>query len=438
MTPESKTTTNSTTTAEKQAHDPHAGEHSMTSKIIRSSFAMALIIFAAINAYMSFASPIHFDAFNFPYRGWAWWTMNDLRKDTAVHNVATLGSSLMVSAIAGCDANYFNKSLDLTTYHKASYLEHLLRVRFGGDFQTANLSAPGQMPSDAYLMLQAMVATANRPDVVIYGIAPRDFIDSTLACPADTEPFHFLKRLVNIDDISPVVFESPLPRLDWWLQKQVYLYGYATDFQMASTQASTTALSYLAPQPYNNPPFTWWDRVRLIPNYLPAEIHPEAVMAQPTDKPAPFRDNRLEYAQRYKNPNPHTYRNQIYFLKKIAKFCKSEGIELVVVNMPITLYNVAMLPPGVYMRYLQDMREFAANNTVTFYDLADFNHYQIADFNDSVHLNAFGGKKFFDNLVDALSQDRRASSMLTLAGEVLEKHKALAEDPKLLAKHSTY
>src|SRR5215470_9651366 len=160
---------------QESSNEPH--------RRIKSCFLLALGLFVLLNALLSFYAPIQFDAFKFPYKGWDWWTINDLRRRAEVHNVALLGSSLMVSAVAGCDANFLNKNLDLANYHKCSYLDHRLRTTFGGSFDTFNLSAPGQMPSDAYLSLRAMVNCANRPDVVIYGIAPRDLIDSTLSSP---------------------------------------------------------------------------------------------------------------------------------------------------------------------------------------------------------------------------------------------------------------
>src|SRR5207253_2325947 len=134
-----------------------------------------------------------------------------------LHNGTLLCSSPVVSAISACEANYHGETFDLSSYHKASFLDHKLRTKFGGTFNTYNLSAPGQMPSDAYLMLRAMVNSANRPDVVIYGIAPRDFMDCTLQNPADTEPFRYLTRLVNIDTVSNHYFRSPWAKLDYYL-----------------------------------------------------------------------------------------------------------------------------------------------------------------------------------------------------------------------------
>src|SRR4029077_3459201 len=135
-------------------------------------------------------------------------------------------------------ANYLNQALDVTKHHNVSYLDAKLKDKFGGTFHTFNLAAPGQMPSDAYLTLKAMIATSNRPDVVIYGVGPRDFIDSTLSGPNDTEPFHYLIRIVNIDEIADASFRNLWCKLDWFFQKVIYLYTYSLDFKLALTNVT--------------------------------------------------------------------------------------------------------------------------------------------------------------------------------------------------------
>ena len=78
---------------------PRAGKH--------CRFIVAALLFIAINAGLSFGTPFDFDPYKFVYKGWAWWTMQALKSDTELHNVALLGSSLVVSAVSNCDANHY-------------------------------------------------------------------------------------------------------------------------------------------------------------------------------------------------------------------------------------------------------------------------------------------------------------------------------------------
>jgi hypothetical protein len=402
-------------------------------KKVRSLFLLSMAIFLLGNACLSFAAPFRFDPYKFSYRGWAWWIMDDLRKDPHAHNVAVLGSSIMCSAVAGCDANFLNSPLDLTNYHRVAYLDQQLKQTYGGNFNTFNLAAPGQMPSDAYLYLKAMTETANRPDVVIYGVAPRDFIDSTLQGPNDTEPFHYLSRLVNVSNVANAEFRSVWAKLDWCMQQLLFMYGYSLDMRLAAGEIAEKTINKLIPKPYAQLPFTWWHRVRMLPTYLPGDISPGAMIAAPlsADK-VTFTDNSVEYRRRYKDPDPETFRTQMHFLRKLTEYCQRERIELILVNMPITMWNAGLLDAGAYHKYLLQLRQFAWNHNVVFYDLCNFPSYTNADFHDTVHLNAFGGKKFFDNLLASLRTDFRASTMLSIAGIELEKRNAIAREHPLM------
>ena len=94
--------------------------------------------------------------------------------------------------------------------------------------------------------------------------------------------------------------------------------------------------------------------------------------------------------------------------------------------MPVTLDNLHLLKPGGYLGYLQGLREFGLFNKVTVFDLNDFNKYSKKDFHDSVHLNAFGGLKFFDDLTAAVKTDVRLKEVLAMSGEHQAKHKEIA------------
>ncbi len=423
---------------EQAAADPSAPKRRASDKLpqpehrrsgMRAATTWAMLTFCMCNFALSFYSPIEFDPYNYLYKGWTWWGFNEMRKSEHIHNVALLGSSLMVSAVAGVDANYLNKTLDLSEYHQAKYLDDNLITRFGGDFRSLNLSIPGQMPSDAYMTLKAMVATSNRPDIVVYGVAPRDFIDSTMSSAADTEAFRFLRRIVHIDDVASHVFRSPFARLEWFINRTFYISEHAADFQLLFKERTEKVVNNTVPRPNSPTPFTWWDRIKLLPTYLPGEIRPQAIMTGPISEAAARKrwiNNAPEYLERYKHPDKHVYKTQFYFLQEIAKFCKKERIELVLINMPLTSYNIHLLGPPRYMAYVGDLHVFALKNNVAFYDMCTPSNYSQQDFHDSVHLNAYGGKKFFDQLVNIISLSGRTRQAFALSGKDLERHQAVA------------
>jgi hypothetical protein len=181
--------------------------------------------------------------------------------------------------------------------------------------------------------------------------------------------------------------------------------------------------------------YTYWDRTRLLPRYKSGEIHPNAISTHPATQDEArkhFRDNTAEYIERYRRPDAQTYRTQFYFLRKLAQLCRKERIELVIVNMPITRENIAVLKPENYYSYILALRNYAeTQGMVACWDLNDFSIYNQGDYHDFVHLNAFGGAKFFDSLTDHLAAETETKEALTLAGMIFHKRQGVAQKPSL-------
>ncbi|HEY9732384.1 MAG TPA: DUF1574 family protein [Drouetiella sp.] len=386
---------------------------------VLSAFTLSLVAFAAINAGLAYTPYANVNPEISSYRGWSWWTVNDIRHATRPANVVLLGSSLMVAAIAECDANYVKHSLDLATYRGATYLDQVLHDKLGGSFNTMNLSAPGQMPSDAYLTLKASLKEGMKPDVIVYGVAPRDFIDGTMQSPSDTEAFKYLQRSVDISDCGSDFYASPFGKFDWLLQRSINLYRISLDCRLTLEQLSRKYLSHngifnLPEQEGEAGPFA----TRLRALLRPFNIEPGTFLALQTVKDnSPLIDNRRDYMDRYKNPDQKLYATQFRFLERIIRTCKERNIKLILVQMPITLDNVQILKPAHYTKYKNDLARVSADNKIALLDLCKFEQYDRSDYRDTVHLNGYGGKKFVDNLVTAISADAALKPALTATGE---------------------
>ncbi|MFN8554087.1 MAG: DUF1574 family protein [Candidatus Obscuribacterales bacterium] len=390
-----------------------------TKKRVLSAFTLSLMAFAAINAGIAYTPYAKINPDVSSYRGWSWWTVNDIRSASRPANVALLGSSLMVAAIAECDANYLKHSLDLATYRGASYLDHTLSNKLGGSFNTMNISAPGQMPSDAYLTLKAALKEGMKPSIIIYGLAPRDFIDGTMQSPSDTEAFKFLQRSVDISDCGLDYYSSPFGKFDWLLQRSVNLYRISQDCRLALEKFSRQYLTHngifnLPEQEGAAGPFA----TRLRALLRPFNIEPGTFLAlQTVNNKTSMIDNRRDYMDRYRNPDQRLYKTQFKFLERIIDVCDRENIELILVQMPITQDNVQILKPSDYAKYRADLNQFATDKKISLLDLCKFEQYDKSDYRDTVHLNGYGGKKFVDNLVSAISSDAALKGAFTATGE---------------------
>ncbi len=395
-----------------------ANKRQRTSKVL-SAFTLALVAFAAINAGIAHSPYSHANPEMTSYHSWTWWTVDDIRHATKPSNVVLLGSSLMVAAIAECDANYLKHSLDLATYRGAAYMDTVLHDKLGGTFNTMNLSAPGQMPSDAYLTLKAALKEGMKPNVIVYGLAPRDFLDGTMQSPSDTEAFKYLRRSVDIRDCGLDYYSSPFGKLDWLLQRSVNLYGISLDCRLTLERLSRQYLSHnglidLPEQEGAAGPFA----TRLRALLRPFNIEPGTFLAlQTVNDKSSMIDNRRDYMDRYRNPDQRLYETQFRFLDRIVNTCQKENVKLVLVQMPITQENVQILKPAVYSKYKADLAKVCVDKKISLLDLCKFEQYNKNDYRDTVHLNGFGGKKFVDNLVAAISTDSNLKRLVSAAGK---------------------
>jgi hypothetical protein len=396
-----------------------------------SSFLAAIVIFLLLNGVLSQMGIIHFNPFDYPSRGWTWWLIKDLKERGEKFNVALLGSSLMMSAVTGCDSEYLHRSLPANNHRTADYLEGRLNRQFNGAFKTFNLATPGQMPSDACLFLRTLLLLGQKPDCIIYGIAPRDFIDSTLAEPSETEPFNYLKRLVQTDDLVDHIYDAWPNRLNHYLERSFFFCSYSIDLQMKTWCALEKFLALILPSPPGQLPFTSWDRMKLLPDYKPTENSAYTFRdfhASSNNRSFDHwsTDNRQDYIQRYRYPNEHGFNSQCYFLKVLTESCNENKIQLILVNMPLSAANIELFTHSRYATFLRRLQYFAVTNHIAFYNFSDTKRYPDRLFRDSVHLNALGGKQLFDQLSDQLNNDSSVSHRFIISGQQLQHKQELA------------
>ena len=398
---------------------------SLDSQRALSAFICALLFFVALNLTLKIlptnqAQMSLCDRYEFPYHGWSYWSLKAIRDtDPSRSNIVWLGSSLVVAAIAECDATMANKPLDLCFYKGAKYFDGAMKERFGRDYNTFDLSTPGQIPSDAYLTLKAALDSGIKPGIVIYGIAPRDFIDQTLADPCDTEPFRYLSRLVDIQDCADDLYKTPIAKLDWTLQQTLPLYG-----QSAALNATfKTSCANVIELPLLRATAPFRQRImdtpiaKVLPDFQTFDKAPGTNFALPAKGRGPFLDNSEDYKNRYRKPDQLKYSVQMRFFERLVKLCQSNEIDVIPVNMPITSRNAVLLNDTWQKRYIDDISRICYSHNVPFLNQCDFAAYSLEDYRDTVHLNAFGAKKFIDRLVERLAKEPRTGRSIISAGD---------------------
>ncbi len=280
-----------------------------------------------------------------------------------------------------------------------------------------------------------MLSFGHHPQLIIYGTAPRDFMDSTLSDPTATEPFRYLKRFVPLPEAALDFYRVNLNPLDYWLQNVFYLYDHALDFQLAFSRRLNSVLETLLPAPVNGVPFTSSDRLKLLPKYKALEFSPGSLVNRPLVPESAKvsqrskkwqRDNTEDYIERYRRPNAESFNLQLKFLNRLFALCHEEKIELVLVNMPLSSVNINLLGRRRYENFSNIINCTCRLSSVKYIDLSNTVSFDNELFQDCAHLTGIGAKQFIDLLTERMKKDSQLSAVLDQAGKTFSEKQAIA------------
>jgi hypothetical protein len=410
---------------------------------------LAVLLFVA-TILLSTTSPLHFVRYNkltpqnvaeiaLAYKN------KQLTSAPAAPDVMILGSSLMMAAVKYCDTKYCpdatwaNDALklkvsDFQGYTHAHYLEKLLSKQLGKPIVVFNFSSAACMISDASLILQRAIEAGKAPKVVLFGIAPRDFVDNlvpdlgrtpafdTLAnwqCLPQVLPSQMANAKLAKDSLRDFVLSAIWP---FYKEKSNYRTLLADEaskyFSHPATLAEAekmeiaelpSAVVNEAGSGSNNVPTGTKSEgsAQLLPSSsasLTGKQQKENTLSLPNDKFGGFAsDHIIDYRNRYNPANYQRFAQEAEQFVQLLAICRQKRIELVIVNMPITDVNKSLMPMGMYDRYKNNVQKLTYEYGAKFIDLDQANVFHRQDFLDSVHTNPDGGKKVLDHLFVKLS-----------------------------------
>lgn len=364
---------------------------------LSSYVVLALIAVAASNA-AAFALLKH-DRFDSPNHCWAYWrtrawqiAQQSQRKPDAVF----FGSSLMVSVVDDGDASYLDKSLDSLKNNGSRYFQFCAEKTLGKPFRTHSFAIGGQMASDTLALFRATIAKDKARPLLVWGIGPRDLLDSSFSDAATTETVRYLDRVLYPQDVLPE--SKPFwKQCERQIERGIFLYGKRSDSQCLERQ--------LAEQLIGQTIGTKFDTI-----HAPKPLLRLAAAQQPEENAqgewivAPYRqkaarlpywtDNSKEYAMRYQPFKAKLFASQCQYLDKFLAEAHQMGFPVMLVNMPILKENSDLLPPGVYDKYVSCISQSARKNGATFVDCNSMGAFTRKDFCDPVHLHGLGAQKF--------------------------------------------
>lgn len=90
------------------------------------------------------------------------------------------------------------------------------------------------------------------------------------------------------------------------------------------------------------------------------------------------------------------------FLPEIIRLCKENGIQLVLIHMPIRIFQDPGTEPAGLESYLQDLEDYLQQNGIIYLDIDPEKNIPITSFVDALHLNETGRVEFTRRLIDVL------------------------------------
>ncbi|MFA7338866.1 MAG: hypothetical protein WC028_18920 [Candidatus Obscuribacterales bacterium] len=384
----------------------------------------ALAIFAVVNLGLAQASSMQQER-SARSSGGDFWTnpalidlaIKEYRAQKPPANVVLLGSSLMMFPFWAMDASFDPKIADIAHYHKSVALQAVLEKNGIKNSSVFSLASAGQMSSDAFLYANEFLKGDTKPEVVVWGIAPRDFADDNVKSPMATVSF---KQIVDLHNFSSYA-KTFLPRFEdkaeFIANHSCFLYGRRWRFQKEADRtlekiSGAIARIFTARDGLNKDGAT-------VGGATPAST--TVSVSSPASKSASTPDLAMsallagtaeqrwetstrEYRGRYKNIAERDLSVQMSCLDNTLKVCQERGIKVVLVNMPLTKLNQGLMADGFYQRFNQQVKTLATayGKDVTLVDMTNQSQFHESDFWDTVHMNHIGGSKLIGGILPAI------------------------------------
>jgi hypothetical protein len=271
---------------------------------------------------------------------------------------------------------------------KATYYEQEIKRRTGLVLPIENLAIHGAMATDQELITRELIANHKAPKVLIYTVAPRDFIDNVLGADTEDTP---TKRVFSFISHS----KTFLPR-ELTLTSLIDCVQGHKRFADVIRRKTARALKEWLCQTSNRPDSLW-----TAVNGGPA---PKGRTESTKQTKNPRKEltrmeicsqSLVDYKRRYCPPNQKRLEEQLQALDALLRQAKAAGIQVILVEMPLTRENLAILQPSQYQQYKAGLRAITTKYDTSLIDFEDVgSHFENAEFFDSAHLNKQGALRF--------------------------------------------
>jgi len=291
-------------------------------------------------------------------------------------------------------------------YDKAQFLESKLTQLTGHKVSVANASVAGALVSDQYLILKKFLSSGKKPKSVVLCLSPRDFLDNART-DLESTPTHnvlndwsSLPELINKGASWQSVTTAALGNLSSYYEHR---------------QEYSHFLTQLAAKTFDRP-VNLFEATKKIearrPDSLDLPVEPAKgkrdTFFNPSNNAVYERPvNKLyhldEYKAMYLPMNVEQYRTQKGYFTKFLKLAKDYQVPVIIVNTPLPVENLNLLPIKFQEKYRAMLSEKCSQNGATYLDPNSNNSYSTAeDFEDASHMATAGGVKFYTSIFETL------------------------------------
>lgn len=332
--------------------------------------------------------------------------VTEIRQRSNAGSTMVIGSSVVSLPIWKCDIPLVKPGGRLNL-QRSAWLERYLTERNALKDEVVNASLSGAFVSDQFLLVDKLCMDKQKPALLIYGIVPRDFMDSCLSGYSRTPIFHLLVGPSDVFRLSNLLFTCFQEKADFILSKACYMFDHRGIFQHKFNSRLTDIANSIAGSTSET-------------KDKPLKFDPKNPLAF-YDRKALWARSIKEYTSRYSYFNVAQFEKQKEFLNALITLCSERNIELVLVNMPLTKDNTDLMPKDLYRLYHEFISEVARKRDVPLIDLQGHGQYTDSDFVDTAHLNEKGGAKFLAMVGDLIIERQKQGSARAFVASIGKK-----------------
>jgi len=350
----------------------------------------------------------------------SWWLARLYLASEPAADVVVCGSS-QIGGLQAADANTSGAIVDLTSNRSCLTLENDLVKRIGLKPSVFLSALPGAMISDHFVIGRALYST-RPPSIVVLTVSPRDFIDNTLSVAGATDSYRYFSQYNDMGAYTNLAFHEPWSRLNYFVSTELPLRRLTPVLQkiLAGLQGNhpptPTSLAHGQIEPV-----TAGDQLKLVTGAYGGNLRPGQAVLRP-NMPKIYVDNTVDYMHRYANSYPSSYSIQLRFMKEFLADLKNRGVKVLVVGMPLTVKNRALLSSNFWQGFRHKIALRCEESGATYLDLSDSKDFEAGDFCDTVHLNADGGAKLANRISGAIADSTELRAALEARLKSMAQH----------------